>query len=216
MLFYVVKRLMDIVSALVLLVVLSPIMLVTAIIISLTTHGPVFVEKKNSHMLRVGKDGKIFRLYKFRSMPVNADKLITNDPRFKSLYKEYKKSSFKLHKDPRVSKFGKFIRKYSIDETPQLLNVLRGEMSLVGPRPYHLDELDEQQKAYPGTHKYVLETQTVKPGITGFWQVSGRSNINFDKRIQMDADYAKKKSLLLDIIIILRTPWAIVTSSGAV
>lgn len=216
MLFDVIKRLMDIVSSLVLLVIFSPVMLITALIIRFTSRGPIFVEKKNSHMLRVGKDGKIFRLYKFRSMPVSADKLITHDPRFKSLYREYKKSSFKLHKDPRVSRFGKFIRKYSIDEMPQLLNVLRGEMSLVGPRPYHLDELDEQQKAYPGTEKYVTETQTVKPGITGFWQVSGRSNINFDKRIKMDAEYARKKSILLDILIIFRTPWVMLTGSGAV
>jgi len=123
------------------------------------------------------KNGKIFRLYKFRSMPVNSDYLLTKDPKFKKLYDEYKRSSFKLHEDPRVTKFGRFIRKYSIDETPQFFNILRGEMSLVGPRPYHADEIEEQQKRYPGTRKYVVETQTVKPGITGYWQVTGRSSI---------------------------------------
>jgi len=89
-------------------------------------------------------------------------------------------------------------------------------MSMVGPRPYHADELTEQQKRYPGTEIYVKETQTVKPGITGFWQVTGRSNINFDKRIEMDADYAKKKSLLMDIMIILKTPIAMISGVGAV
>lgn len=216
MVYDIVKRTIDIVSSLFLIILFSPVMLVSALIIWITSPGPILVEKENSHMKRVGKDGKIFRLYKFRSMPVKADHLITHDPRFKSLYEEYKKSSFKLHKDPRVTKFGKFIRKYSIDEMPQLLNVLKGEMSLVGPRPYHLDELREQQKKYPGTKKFVGQTQTVKPGITGYWQVSGRSNINFDKRIRMDAYYAKKKSILLDILVILKTPWAMLTGTGAV
>lgn len=216
MLYNIVKRMMDIFFSLVLIVVFSPIMLVTSIIIKITSPGPVLVEKSNAHMKRIGKNGKIFRLFKFRSMPVNADYLLTKDPRFKKLYNEYKRSSFKLHDDPRVTKFGKFIRKYSIDETPQFFNVLKGDMSLVGPRPYHADELVEQQKRYPGTEKYVKETQTVKPGITGFWQVTGRSNINFDKRIRMDAEYAKKKSLLMDLRILLKTPIAMVSGVGAV
>lgn len=207
---------MDIVLSIILLIIFSPIMLATAIIIKLTSPGPILVEKTNSHMQRIGKNGKVFRLYKFRSMPVNADYLLTKDPRFKKLYSEYKKSSFKLHDDPRVTKFGKFIRKYSIDETPQFVNVLKGDMSVVGPRPYHADELEEQQKRYPGTEKYVSETQTVKPGVTGFWQVTGRSNINFDKRIRMDAEYAKKKSLLMDIKILVKTPVAMISGVGAV
>lgn len=210
------KRLIDIILSIVLLVIFSPIMFLTAVIIKLTSPGPVLVEKTNVHMKRIGKGGKIFRLFKFRSMSVNADYLLTKDPRFKKLYNEYKRSSFKLHEDPRVTKFGKFIRKYSIDETPQFMNVLRGDMSIVGPRPYHADELTEQQKRYPGTEKYVKETQTVKPGITGFWQVTGRSNINFDQRIKMDADYAKKKSLLMDFKIILKTPIAMISGVGAV
>ncbi len=202
--------------AVILIILFSPIMLVTAIIIKLTSKGPALVEKTNMHMKRIGKGGTIFRLYKFRSMPVNADYLITKDPRFKKLYNEWKRSNFKLHEDPRVSKFGKFIRKYSIDEMPQLFNVLKGDMSIVGPRPYHADEIVEQQKRYPGTHKFVVETQTVKPGITGFWQVTGRSNINFDRRIEMDADYARKKSIWMDILIILKTPIAMISGVGAV
>lgn len=210
------KRVIDIILSTVLVVLFSPIMLVTAIIIKITSPGPILVEKTNTHMKRIGKGGKVFRLYKFRSMPVNADYLLTKDPRFKKLYNEYKRSSFKLHEDPRVTKFGKFIRKYSIDETPQFFNVLKGDMSMVGPRPYHADELVEQQKRYPGTEAYVKQTQTVKPGITGYWQVTGRSNINFDKRIKMDAEYAKKKSLLMDMVIILKTPIAMVSGVGAV
>lgn len=216
MIYDIVKRIIDIILSIILLIIFSPIMLLAAVIIKLTSPGPILVEKTNIHMKRIGKGGRVFRLYKFRSMSVNADYLLTKDPRFKKLYSEYKKSSFKLHEDPRVTKFGKFIRKYSIDEMPQLVNVLRGEMSIVGPRPYHADELVEQQKRYPGTGQFVKETQTVKPGITGFWQVTGRSNINFDKRIKMDADYAKKKSLLMDLYIILRTPIAMISGVGAV
>lgn len=216
MLYDIIKRMMDILLSLILAVLFSPVMILTAIIIKLTSNGPVLVEEGNIHMKRIGKDGAIFRLFKFRSMPVNADYLLTKDPRFRKLYHEYKESSFKLHEDPRVTKFGKFIRKYSIDEMPQFFNVLRGEMSIVGPRPYHVDEIDEQQKKYPGTEKYVKETQTVKPGITGFWQVTGRSNINFDKRIKMDADYAKKKNLWDDFWIIIKTPFAMISGRGAV
>jgi len=216
MLYDFVKRIMDLISSIFLIILFSPIMLLTAIIIKITSPGPALVEKTNSHMKRIGKNGKIFRLYKFRSMPVNADYLLTRDPRFKKLYNQYKRSSFKLHEDPRVTKFGRFIRKYSIDEMPQLFNVLRGEMSLVGPRPYHAYEIQEQQGRYPGTHKFVVITQTVKPGITGQWQVTGRSNINFDKRIEMDALYATKKSLWMDIIIIFKTPIAMVGGVGAV
>lgn len=211
-----IKRIIDIVSSIFLIILFSPILLATAIAIRLTSTGPVLVEKDNSHMKRLTKGGKIFRLYKFRSMRVNADRLLENDPKFNRLYEEYKKSSFKLHKDPRVSRVGKFIRKYSIDEMPQLFNVLKGEMSLVGPRPYFIDELREQQEKYPHTRDLVKETLTVKPGITGFWQVSGRSAVNFDKRIEMDAFYARKKSLLMDFMIILKTPFVMVSGVGAV
>jgi exopolysaccharide production protein ExoY len=212
----IVKRIIDIIASMILIILFFPIMLLAALIIKITDPGPILVEPGNTHMKRIGKDGKIFRLYKFRSMPVNADSLLTKDPRFKRFYDEYKKSSFKLHDDPRVTKFGKFIRKYSIDEMPQLFNVLEGDMSLVGPRPYHADELTEQQKIYSGTEKFVKETQTVKPGITGYWQVSGRSNINFDRRIEMDARYARKKSLVMDIYIILKTPFIMISGKGAV
>ena len=212
----VVKRVMDIFLSVALIILFFPVMLISAIIIATTSKGPILVERTNKTAQRVGKNGKIFYHYKFRSMIPNAYHLLKTDPKFKRLYEEYKKSSFKLHADPRVTKFGKFIRKYSIDEMPQLFNVLKGEMSLVGPRPYFVDELEEQQRRYPGTSKFVKETLTVKPGITGFWQVSGRSAVNFDRRIEMDAYYARKKSLLLDLLIILKTPFVMISGKGAV
>ncbi|MFZ3301223.1 MAG: sugar transferase [Microgenomates group bacterium] len=216
MYFEIIKRLIDIVASTLLIVLFSPVMLATAIAIKLTSKGPVLVEPENSHMKRLGKNAKVFRLFKFRSMFVSADSALENHPKYKKLYQEYKASGFKLHKDPRVTKVGKFIRKYSIDETPQFFNVLMGDMSLVGPRPYHADELDKQQKKYPGTEKYVREMHKVKPGITGYWQVEGRSDVDFDKRIEMDAYYAKKKSIIFDILILLKTPWAMISARGAV
>lgn len=216
MFFEIAKRTIDIISSIILIILFLPVMLVVAVLIKLTSPGPVLVEKENTHMKRLGKNGKVFRLLKFRSMFVNADQKLKNDPKYKKLYKEYKESSFKLHKDPRVTKIGKFIRKYSIDETPQFFNVLKGDMSLVGPRPYHADELAEQQIKYPGTLKYIKEMHKVKPGITGYWQVTGRSDVDFDKRIEMDAYYARKKSLFFDLLIILKTPWAMISGRGAV
>lgn len=210
--YFTIKRVMDVVLAIILLIVFSPIMVVTAILIKITSPGPVFADTPK----RVGKNGKLFKLYKFRSMIVDAHRLIRTDPKFKELYKKYKKSSYKLFEDPRVTKVGKIIRKYSIDETPQFFNVLKGEMSIVGPRAYFPDELKEQQKKYPNVKHLVKETLSVKPGITGYWQVTGRSEVNFDKRIEMDAYYARKKSLLFDVLILLKTPWAMITAKGAV
>lgn len=215
MYYEIVKRIIDIFGSVFLLILFSPILLITSLIIKLTSKGPVLVEPGNAHMMRIGKNGKVFRLFKFRSMLVGSDDLITKDPKYKKHLSEWKNTNFKLINDPRVTPIGKFIRKYSIDEMPQLLNVLAGDMSIVGPRPYHSDELIEQQIKYPGTEGHVKQTQTVKPGITGFWQVSGRSEVNFDKRIEMDAYYAKKKSLLFDFLIMLKTPLVMISGKGA-
>jgi exopolysaccharide production protein ExoY len=212
MLYRLSKRIIDLLGATLLLVLFSPVILITAILIKLTSSGPVFADTPK----RVGQYGKLFYPYKFRSMILNAHQLLRTDERFKKLYQQYKKSSYKLHEDPRVTKVGKFIRKHSIDEVPQLLNVLKGEMSIVGPRPYYPDELEDQQKKYPKTKKLVKEMLVVKPGITGYWQVTGRSEINFDKRIEMDAYYARKKSIWLDMLILLKTPWAMISGKGAV
>jgi lipopolysaccharide/colanic/teichoic acid biosynthesis glycosyltransferase len=210
------KRTSDLVLGVFLIVLFFPLMLTAALIIKITSPGPILVEKENAHMKRVGKNGKIFRLYKFRSMMVNADVLERTDPKYRKVYYEKRNSaSYKPKVDPRLTKFGKFIRKYSIDEMPQLFNVLRGEMSIIGPRPYLPDELQEQMVKFPGTDKYVKEMHTVKPGITGFWQVSGRSEVGFDKRSEMDAYYARKKSPIFDLLIALKTPWAMITGKGA-
>ncbi len=207
-----IKRLIDLTLSIFLIILFSPIFVIAAIAIKISSPGPVFADTPK----RVGKGGKLFYPYKFRSMVMNAHDLLHNDPKFKKLYEEYKKSSYKLHEDPRVTPVGKFIRKHSIDEIPQLLNVLKGEMSIVGPRPYYEDELQDQTEKYPSTKTLVKDVLSVKPGISGFWQVSGRSEINFDKRIEMDAYYARKKSVILDILILLKTPWVMISGKGAV
>lgn len=206
------KRCVDILGGLVIGIVFFPVSLITAIAIVLDSPGPIFADTPE----RVGKGGKLFKLYKFRSMIVNAHTMLRSDPSMKKLYEKYRHNSYKLKKDPRVTNVGRFIRKHSIDEIPQLLNVLQGNMSLVGPRPYYPDELREQQKKYPHTKELVKIVLSAKPGVTGYWQVSGRSEVNFDKRIQMDAEYVVRRSLLLDIIIILKSPWAMLSGKGAV
>lgn len=209
--FYAVKRIVDVAGSLFLLLFFSPVLFASMIAIKLTSVGPIFADTPP----RVGRDGALFKTYKLRSMIANAHQLLRKDPKFKRLYEEYKKSSFKLFDDPRITPVGKFLRKHSIDEIPQLLNVLKGEMSIVGPRPYYQEELEEQQRKYPHTKGLVGEVLTVKPGITGFWQVTGRSEINFDKRIEMDAYYARKKSIFLDLLVLLKTPWVMISGKGA-
>ena len=208
-----VKRLIDILGSALLLFVFSPIVIVSAIAIKLTDNGSIFLTDTPK---RVGKDGKLFFAYKFRTMIPNAYKLLKSDPKFKKAYKEQQESGvYKIKVDPRITPIGRIMRKHSIDEIPQLVNVLKGEMSIVGPRPYFKDELEKQQKAYPGTSVLVKEVLTVKPGITGYWQISGRSEVAFDKRIEMDAYYARKKSILFDILILLKTPWIMISGKGA-
>ena len=202
---------MDIASSIFLLVLFSPVIIIIAIAIKLDSKGPILADTPK----RVGKDGKLFKMYKFRSMVENAHQILRGNPKYAKLYNVYKKGSYKLKDDPRITGIGHFIRKHSLDEIPQALNILRGEMSLVGPRAYYPDELRDQQKKYPHTIGSVKIVLSVKPGVTGFWQVSGRSEINFDKRIEMDATYVKKRSLLYDLWIIAKTPSAMITGRGA-
>jgi len=210
--YFFIKRLLDMVLAIVLFVIFSPICLITAIAIKIDSpQGPILADIPP----RVGKKGKRFKLYKFRSMVPDAHQLLRKDPKFKKLYEEYKKNSYKLRKDPRITRVGGFIRKHSIDEIPQLINVLKGEMSVVGPRPYYFDELKEQQEKHPRTKELVKQMLEVKPGITGLWQVSGRSNVDFRKRIGLDARYAQQKNLLDDMLILLKSPWVVISGKGA-
>lgn len=212
MFYFFTKRLIDILGSIFLLIIFAPICLLTALAIKISTPGPIFADTPK----RVGQRGRLFRMYKFRSMVNNAHNLLRTDPQFKNLFEQYKNNSFKLKEDPRVTRVGKIIRKHSIDEIPQLLNVLKGEMSLVGPRAYYEDELRHQQENFPKTRDLVKIVLSVKPGITGVWQVSGRSEVNFDKRIEMDAKYVKKQSVIYDIMILLKTPSAMVSGKGAV
>jgi exopolysaccharide production protein ExoY len=211
MLYDFLKRVIDIIGSIVGIIIFSPFMLVTAIAIKLETPGPVFADTPP----RVSKDGKLFKMYKFRSMVVGAAEILKQNP---ELYKRYKENSYKLpiDEDPRITKVGKWIRITSVDELPQFFNIFEGKMSLVGPRAYYAFELEEQQVKYPETIKYVDIIKKAKPGLTGVWQVSGRSAINFDKRVQIDAEYVKRRSILLDLWIILKTIPAILTGRGAV
>lgn len=206
-----VKRFLDIVLSLVLFIAFLPIVVLVAIAIKLDSKGPIFADTPE----RVGRNGKLFKMYKFRSMIQNAHEILREDPKFAELFDTYKKGSYKLRDDPRITRVGRFIRKHSLDEVPQFINVLKGEMSLVGPRAYYPDELREQQKEYPNTRHSVKVVLSVRPGITGFWQVTGRSEINFDKRIKMDADYVRKRSIVNDFGIMLKSPWAMISGKGA-
>lgn len=206
------KRILDIVLSLIFIVIFFFPALIVALLIKLASKGPVFADVPE----RIGQDGRTFKMYKFRSMIENAHVLLRTDPRFRELYEEYKKGSYKLQNDPRITTVGKFIRKHSLDELPQLINVLKGDMSIVGPRAYYPDELENQQDEYPHARKLVAKVLSVKPGITGLWQVSGRSEINFDERIIIDASYVDHISFFSDLVIILKTPLVMLSGRGAV
>lgn len=193
------KRGMDILGAIVGLVVFSPVMLAVTIAIKLTSKGPVIFKQK-----RAGLGGKPFTFYKFRSMVIDAE------DKKKQLMKFNFRTGpvFKMNNDPRITTVGKFIRKSSLDELPQFYNVLRGDMSLVGPRPPTLDEVPQ----YDSWQNRRLE---VKPGITCIWQISARHDSDFDNWVRLDIEYVKKKSLLLDIKILLLTMPAVLSRKGA-
>src|SRR3989344_5997863 len=209
--YFTVKRILDFTFSITLLILFSPIIAAVAIAIKIDSKGPILADTPE----RVGKNGKFFKMYKFRSMVENAHEILRENPEFASLYNQYKKGSYKLKDDPRITRVGHFIRIHSLDEVPQFINSLKGEMSLVGPRAYYPDELRDQQKRYPKTRNAVKIVLSVRPGVTGSWQVSGRSEINFDKRIKMDAAYVKRKSIFYDFLIILKTPWAMISGKGA-
>jgi len=210
--YFLAKRVLDIIGASVGLVLFSPIFLIVAVFIKLDSKGPIFADIPS----RVGAGGKVFKMYKFRSMMANAHEVLRTDPKYKHLYEQYKKSNFKVStdQDPRITRMGKFIRKTSLDELPQFINILKGDMSIVGPRAFHGDELEQQQQRHPDTRKLVIELLRVKPGLTGPWQVSGRSSVDFPERVKLDAGYAKSRSVVNDIKIILRTIPAVLKGEG--
>lgn len=198
------KRAVDILGALVGIILLIP-MTIGIYIANLIVgdNGPIFYSQN-----RIGKDGKIFKMYKFRSMVMGADeKLEKYLEENEEARKEYKINK-KLKNDPRITKIGMFIRKTSIDEFPQFVNVLKGDMSLVGPRPYLPREFDDMGKAYP----YIT---AVKPGVTGLWQVRGRNDVTFKDRLNLDMEYFEKKSLLFETKILFWTVKSVVYKKGA-
>jgi len=195
-----IKRLFDVAVSCMMLVFLIPVFAITALCIVLESRGPVFYSQT-----RVGTDGRHFRFFKFRSMVVGAhnskDELLRHNESKDGVL-------FKMKKDPRVTRVGRFIRKFSIDELPQLFNVLIGDMSLVGPRPATPDEVAQ----------YTLEQRKrlhAVPGITCIWQVSGRSEIPFEKQVQLDIEYIRSTSLMSDLIILLKTIPAVLCGKGA-
>ncbi|VAX27771.1 Undecaprenyl-phosphate galactosephosphotransferase [hydrothermal vent metagenome] len=206
------KRTTDIIGSLLGILLFSPFFIILPLLIKLTSEGPVFFRQE-----RVGRYGKKFTFLKFRSMHIN------NDP---AIHKEYTRKlisgqqdakgadgegncSYKIKDDPRVTPIGRFLRKSSLDELPQFFNVLKGEMSLVGPRPpipYELESYDIWHR------RRLLE---IKPGITGIWQVHGRSSTTFDEMVRMDIKYIREWSIWMDIKLLLKTPWVILTGKGA-
>lgn len=195
------KRSFDIISASIGILFLLPLFIVLAILVKLDSKGPIFFSHK-----RIGKNGKIIGIYKFRSMVSNSEEI------FKNFTEEQKKEfekNFKLDDDPRITKIGGFLRKTSLDELPQLLNIIKGDMSVVGPRPIVRAEIE----------KYGVcadKLFSVKPGLTGFWQANGRSDTTYEERVQMDMYYIDNRSFLLDIRIILKTVISVIRKEGAV
>lgn len=196
------KRVFDIVISLIALIFLSPIFLIIAILVKYQDGGPVIYAQT-----RVGEKGKLFKIYKFRSMILNADEVLRQNP---ELYQKYVDDGFKLpaEEDPRITKIGRFLRKTSLDEMPQFLNVLKGEMSMVGPRPIIQDELIEYGDQ-------VDKLLSVKPGAFGLWQASGRSNVTYPERCSVELEYVDNASAVYDLKIFFKTIISIIKTDGA-
>jgi Undecaprenyl-phosphate galactose phosphotransferase WbaP len=202
-LFPIAKRALDIIGAGVGLVLLAPFFLIVALMVR-ADGGPAFFAHQ-----RVGRGGKLFGCLKFRSMVIDSqarlEALLANDPAARAEWE----ATRKLKNDPRITPIGRFLRSTSLDELPQLFNVLRGEMSLVGPRPVQEAEIDRYYGASAAHY------MAVRPGITGLWQVSGRSETSYESRVALDVSYVSRPSLLADISILLRTPVAVLSRRGA-
>lgn len=202
----IVKRIVDICGGLIGTIVLIPLTIIIYInrIVLNENDGPIFYEQ-----LRIGKNGKVFKMYKYRSMIIGADeklfKYLEENEEARLEYKKYKK----LKNDPRITKVGSFIRKTSLDEFPQFINVLKGDMSLVGPRPYLPREKEDMGEYYD----YIIKT---RPGITGYWQIAGRSEVAFDDRLKMDYDYIENKCLKNDSKIFIKTIMNVIKKEGAI
>ena len=195
-----IKRIMNLLCSFVGVIVLSPFFLIISIFIKGTSKGPVFFVHE-----RVGLNGKKFKLIKFRTMVNNAEEMIAS---FSPEQKKEWEENYKLKDDPRITKIGKFLRRTSLDELPQLINILKGDMSIVGPRPV----VDEELSWYGDKKDKLL---SVKPGLTGWWAVNGRSNVPYPERCDLELYYVDHISFALDAIIILKTLGAIIKKDGA-
>jgi exopolysaccharide production protein ExoY len=202
-LFPIAKRALDIIGAGLGLVLLSPFFLIVALMVR-ADGGPAFFAHQ-----RVGRGGKLFGCLKFRSMVIDSqarlEALLASDPAARAEWE----ATRKLKNDPRITRIGRFLRSTSLDELPQLINVLRGEMSLVGPRPVQVAEIDRYYGASAAHY------MAVRPGITGLWQVSGRSETSYESRVALDVSYVSRPSMLTDLSILLRTPVAVLSRRGA-
>lgn len=200
----IIKRIFDIILSTLLIIILSPIMFLIIIAIKIDSKGPIFFSYQ-----RVGEKGKLFKYFKFRSMIKDAHKF-RFDEKFLEKHKDLRQGTplKKFKADPRITRVGKFIRRWSLDELAELFNVFIGKMSLVGPRPHEIEEVAKYQKQ----HKRVLD---IMPGMTGMAQVSGRSDLNFEDEVRLDTLYIENWSLLLDIIILLKTPLAVIKKREA-
>lgn len=217
-LFLLYKRVFDLILSTILLIMITPAFILIAVLIKLDSPGPVFFtqQRVGSRRRSVGNhtiwEIRTFKIYKFRSMFWNADETLHRDHIRAYTSGQYEvpvgKGSFKLPEDPRITRVGRILRKASIDEFPQLINVVKGEMSLVGPRPVPIYEFDDYQE----WHK---ERFAALPGMTGLWQVKGRCQVTFDEQIQMDIDYVRRQSLYLDMVILFLTVPAVFSGKGA-
>ena len=196
-----IKRVIDVIFASIALILLSPVFAIIAIAIKIDSKGPVFFTHK-----RIGKNGNIIKLYKFRSMVINAEELIKSfTPEQMREYKE----NYKLTNDPRITKVGKFLRKTSLDELPQLINIINGDLSIIGPRPLVADELEKY-----GVNKDKF--LSVTPGLTGYWAANGRSNTTYEQRMEMELYYIDNLSLTMDIKVIFKTILSVLKKEGAI
>jgi bacterial sugar transferase family protein len=196
-----IKRVIDVIFASIALILLSPVFAIIAIAIKIDSKGPVFFTHK-----RIGKNGNIIKLYKFRSMVINAEELIKSfTPEQMREYKE----NYKLTNDPRITKVGKFLRKTSLDELPQLINIINGDLSIIGPRPLVADELEKY-----GVNKDKF--LSVTPGLTGYWAANGRSNTTYEQRMEMELYYIDNLSLKMDIKVFFKTILSVLKKEGAI
>ncbi len=207
-------RVLDLSISFILIFFFLPLFLLIAFCIKITDiKSRVFVEEH----FRVGKNGKLFLMYKFRTMVPYAHELLHSDPNFADLREKHDRNRNKLRivDDIRVTKVGAFLRRFDLDELPQLFNVLKGQMSLVGPRAYFKEEIDSYSRQHKEFGRKMRSVLKLKPGVTGLWQISGRNLLSVRQRLDIDYKYYKKRSILLYILILLKTPFIVFTRYGA-